>query len=153
MKVSQILKQKGLESYSVKADQLLTHAVELMTDNKVGSVIVTSEDGGLASIVTERDVMYAARKYNADLSQVKVSDVMAPELVTCTGEETLEQAMDIMMNNSTGHRIRHIPMVNDGKLVGVISIGDIVESLLNKAKFENKLLKSYIKNWPETEEG
>jgi len=153
MKVSQILKQKGLESYSVKADQLLTHAVELMTDNKVGSVIVISEGGRLASIVTERDVMFAVQKYNADLSQVKVSEVMAPELVTCTGEETLEQAMDIMMNNSTGHRIRHIPVVDNGEFVGVISIGDIVESLLSKAKFENKLLKSYIKNWPETEEG
>ncbi len=151
MNVSHILKKKGGASYSVVADQPLSDAVAMMTEHRIGSVVVM-EDGALKSIMTERDVLIALGK-SSDLSQIKVRDVMAPNLITCTAETTIDEAMDMMINNDTGRRIRHLPVVkDDGEYVGMLSIGDVVEALLTKTEFENKLLKNYIQNWPDDED-
>ena len=148
MKVSRILQNKGNEYYGIAPDQPLTDAVRLMMDYRIGSLVVM-ENGVLISIITERDIMGAVDKYQAELSGISVREMMAPKLVTCSSDDSIDHAMDLMTNNLTKRRVRHLPIVDDGKLVGVISIGDIVYALLTETKFENQLLKNYIKNWPE----
>ena len=148
MKVSHILKDKGRNFHSIEPDQLLCDAVNLMMEHKIGSLIVL-KDGKLASIVTERDVMGAVDDHKEGIMEIKVNEVMAPKLITCCSDDDISQAMDMMTNNATKRRIRHLPVVDDGELIGVISIGDIVHALLTETKFENRLLKNYIQNWPE----
>jgi len=136
--------------HSIEPDQLLCEAVELMMEHRIGALLVM-ENGKLKSIVTERDVMGAVDKHKEKLSEIKVKDVMAPSLITCKSDDDIAQAMEMMTNNSTKQRIRHLPVIDGDKLAGVISIGDIVQVLLTETKFENRLLKNYIQNWPEDE--
>ena len=121
-----------------------------MIHNRIGSLVVM-ENGQIVGIVTERDVVWAAGQHSVNLINMTVHDIMAKTLVTCTGEDSLEHAMDLMTRNPTQQRIRHLPVIDDGELVGLISIGDIVHALLTKTEFENKLLKNYIKHWPDEE--
>jgi len=148
MKISGILKDKGSKFYSIGPDQLLSEAVAIMMQHKFGSLIVM-ENEKLLSIVTERDVMGAIDKHQDGFAKLKVSDVMAPKLVTCCSGDNIAQAMELMTNNVIKKRIRHLPVVDDGELTGIISISDIVEALLTETKFENRLLKNYIQNWPD----
>jgi CBS domain-containing protein len=150
MIVGHVLEKKGLQRFCTTENRLLTEAAVIMCENRVGSLVVMGGEV-IKSIVTERDVMMAVGRYNGEISTVKIADVMPTMLVTCDIGDTLDRVMDLMINNETGHRIRHLPVLDNGKLAGVISISDIVEALLTKVEFENKLLKNYIKNWPDGE--
>jgi len=150
MNVSKILKKKGNTCQSTTPDTLLVDAVRVMMQGRIGSLVVM-EGGKLVSIITERDVMHAVDKYGTDLGQVRVKDLMAKQLVTCSTKDSVDKIMDSMLHNSTKRRIRHLPVVENGELLGLISIGDVVEVLLTETRFENQLLKNYIKNWPDTE--
>lgn len=150
MKVCHILEKKGRQCHSITPDQPVAEAVRMMIHHRIGSVVVM--DGGqLVGIVTERDVVWAAGQYSVSLVNMTVRDIMAKTLVTCSGQDSLDYAMDLMTRNPTKRRIRHLPVVDDGKLTGLISIGDIVHALLTQTEFENKLLKNYIKHWPDEE--
>lgn len=118
--------------------------------HRVGSLLVR-DNGKLVSIVTERDIVWAAGKMGTSLKDVKVRDIMATTLVTCDIDDSLDHAMDLMTRNPTRQRIRHLPVLDNNELAGVISIGDIVHALLTETKFENNLLKNYIKNWPDAD--
>ncbi len=150
MKVSQILQKKGNLCHSIEPGKTLVEAVASMMQYRIGSLLVM-EAGKLISIVTERDVLWAVNEYGAKVIEIKVRDLMAEHLVTCHGECSLADAMDMMTKNPTGRRIRHLPVLEGEKLLGLISIGDIVNTLLQEAEFENKLLRNYIRNWPEVE--
>lgn len=148
MKVRGLLRKKGDRLLSAEPSTPLTAAVRIMMENRVGSLIVI-ENGKLLSIITERDVMAAVDRYADRIGELTVGDMMAKQLVTCTSEDSVDAIMDLMLRNPTKRRIRHLPVVDEGELKGVVSIGDIVAALLTEAKFENELLKNYIKNWPE----
>ena len=151
MNVAHIFKNKDTASYIIDANKLLTEAIAIMTDKYIGSLVIL-EDGQPLGIVTERDVMHATAEHGEKIVTLKVSDVMSRNLVICDAEATLDHAMDLMINNQTQHRVRHLPVVRDGgEFVGVISMSDVVEALLTKTEFENKLLMNYIKNWPDAE--
>jgi CBS domain-containing protein len=148
MKVASVLRKKGKELYTVRAEQSMIDAVNLMVEKRIGALVVVD---GLrpVSIVTERDVLRALPQYGAALDGVRVQALMAKRLVVCTSSDTVDHVMDLMNNNITGNRIRHLPVVDGDELVGMLSIGDVVDALLTEAKFENRLLKNFIKNWPE----
>lgn len=149
MKVSYLLKKKdGGGHVGIAPDQPLTDAVRLMMQHRIGSLVVMDGDR-LLGIVTERDVMRATDDYLDRFRDVQVKDVMTPDPVVCDADIGVDEAMDTLLHNPTGNRIRHLPVVSDGRLLGVISIGDIIEALLTETRFENRLLKHYIKNWPE----
>lgn len=147
MKVRHILDRKGTAFHSIDPGKSIADAVDAMIKNRIGSLLVM-ENGRLLSIVTERDVVWAAGKMGTNLSEVRVRDIMARALVTCAADDSLDHAMDLMTRNPTNQRIRHLPVMNGNDLIGIISIGDIVHALLTETKFENHLLKNYIKNWP-----
>ncbi len=150
MKVRHILDRKGGAYHSIDPDKSITEAVDAMIKHRIGSLVVM-DNGRLLSIVTERDVVWAAGKMGARLSDVRVRDIMAKTLVTCTADDSVDHAMDLMTRNPTKLRIRHLPVMSENMLVGIISIGDIVHALLTETQFENNLLKNYIKNWPAEE--
>ncbi len=148
MKVSQILQKKGSFCHSIESGKSLAEAVKTMMDNRIGSLLVIDQ-GKLEGIITERDVMWSVNEFGHKVPEAKVRDVMSKKLVSCHGQCTVADAMDLMTKNETGKRIRHLPVIDQGELMGVISIGDIMNTLLQETVFENKLLKNYIKHWPE----
>ncbi len=150
LKVSHLLQNKSGESVSVTPDEPLIRAAEVMVENHIGSLVVYQENT-LISIVSERDVMRTVGQYGDEISHIKVSDVMAKNLITCDIDDSIDEAMNKMLHNDTGSRIRHLPVLQNGEFVGVISMSDIIETLLAQTKLENNLLKNYIQNWPDEE--
>ncbi len=149
MDVNYLLRKKGNSGhYGISPEQPLTDAVHLMMQHRIGSLVVL-EDDRLVGIISERDVMRATDEYLDRFQDVLVKDVMTSDPVTCTADMPVDEAMDTLLHNPTGNRIRHLPVMSEGQLVAVISIGDIIEALLTETRFENRLLKHYIKNWPE----
>ena len=151
MNVGHIFRSKGSELFSIGPDQPLTDAVTLMMSHRIGSLAVM-EKGKLVSIVTERDVMGAVHSDLRRFAELKVRDVMAKRLVCCDARASIDEAMELLFNNDLGRRIRHLPVRDGERLLGIISIGDLVQTMLTETRFENRLLRSYIKNWPEGEE-
>jgi CBS domain-containing protein len=148
MKVRSITKNKGKPVIGLSPSDSLDKAVTLMMEHRIGSLVVTDADGQLVGIVSERDLLTILHQKHAMWSPLTTADAMTPNPYTCEPDNTLEEVMNIMVE----HNIRHLPVVYKDKLEGMLSITDIVEELLKKAKFENKLLKNYIQNWPDAEQ-
>jgi CBS domain-containing protein len=148
MKVRAITKNKGKPVIGLAPSDSLDRAVTLMMDNRIGSLVVT-DNKKLVGILSERDLLKILNDKHAIWAPLTAKDAMTPAPYTCHPDNTLEEVMGIMVE----HNVRHLPVVYEGKLEGMLSITDIVEELLNKAKFENKLLKNYIQNWPDAEDG
>ncbi len=147
MKVRSITKNKGKPIIGLAPTDSLDKAVSLMMEHRIGSLVVTEADGSLVGILSERDLLNILHQKHAMWSPVTAADAMTPEPYVCDPDNTLEEVMNIMVE----YNIRHLPVVYKGKLEGMLSITDIVEELLKKAKFENKLLKNYIQNWPDAD--
>ena len=148
MKVRSITKNKGKPVIGLTPTDSLDRAVTLMMDNRIGSLVVT-ENKKLVGILSERDLLSVLHDKYAIWAPIIVKDAMTLDPYTCHPDNTLEEVMGIMVE----HNVRHLPVVYGGKLEGMLSITDIVEELLKKAKFDNKLLKNYIQNWPDAEDG
>ena len=144
VKISTILDNKGSVVHSISPENTLKQMADEMLAKKIGSLLVTDKDGTLVGIISERDFLNIVGEHSKDWEGITVSDVMTKEVVTATPEDTLEQVMSIM----TKHHIRHIPVMGNDKIVGVLALGDIINALLDKSLFQNKLLKRYIKDWP-----
>jgi len=147
MKVRTITKNKGKPVIGLGPEDSLDHAVTLMMDHRIGSLVVTKNEE-LIGILSERDLLTILHEKHAMWTPLTVSHAMTPNPITCHPDNTLEEVMKLMVD----HNIRHLPVVYESKLEGMLSITDIVEELLKKAQFENKLLKNYIQNWPDQED-
>ena len=148
MKVRSITKNKGKPVIGLSPGDSLDKAVTLMMDHRIGSLVVT-DNGALVGILSERDLLSILHDKHAMWTPLTAADAMTPNPFVCHPDNTLEEVMSLMVE----HNVRHLPVVYDDKLEGMLSITDIVEELLKKAKFENQLLKNYIQNWPDAEEG
>jgi CBS domain-containing protein len=144
VKISTILDNKGSVVHSISPENTLKQMADKMLAKKIGSLLVTDKDGTLVGIISERDFLTIVGEHTKDWEDITVSDVMTKEVITATPEDTLEQVMSLM----TEHHIRHIPVMGNDKIVGVLALGDIINALLDKSLFQNKLLKRYIKDWP-----
>lgn len=148
MKIQLILDKKGTDIQTIAVDASLVDMVKKMLSNHIGSLLVLTEDGSIHGIVTERDLLRTIARNPDGWNNLHIGDVMSTDVLTADIGETLEQVMVRMTNN----RIRHIPILNQGKLAGVLSMGDIVNAALEQTNFQNELLKRYISNWPDEEE-
>lgn len=144
MKVRSVTKNKGKPVITLSPQDSLDKAVALMMEHRIGSLVIT-EEGQIVGILSERDLLNILHEKHAMWTPLTVTHAMTPNPFTCEPDDTLEEVMNVMVDNN----VRHLPVVYKGKLEGMLSITDIVEELLKKAKFENKLLKNYIQNWPE----
>ena len=142
MGILTILNSKGSTVHTISRDRSLETCVELMNLKKIGALIVTDAEGKIDGIITERDILHAVGKHEGSIQDLKVVEVMTQKsklIVTDVGN-SIENILEIMTNN----RIRHLPVMEDGELAGIISIGDVVKDKLNQTLFENQLMRDYI---------
>lgn len=144
MIIREILTIKGGDIFAIRPDQLVSEAVQLMVVHDVGSLIVR-QDGTMVGLLTERDVLRGLNARGCELIAVKVSDMMATEPIIGSPDDTVDYVRGVMTEN----RISHLPVMEGETLLGVISFHDVARACLNAADFENRLLKRYIKHWPE----
>ncbi len=144
MKVRSVTKNKGKPVITLSPSDTLDMAVSLMMEHRIGSIVIT-EDDKLVGILSEHDLLTILHNKHAMWSPLTVKDAMTSNPFVCDVDDSLEDAMNMMVD----HNIRHLPVVYKNELKGMLSITDIVEELLRKAQFENKLLKNYIQNWPD----
>ena len=140
MQVSAILKDKGSEVVTAGPDTPIAEIVATLKAKGIGAVIIAGAGGTPAGILSERDIVRAMPKHGAKLMTLRASDLMTRKVVTCTPEHSVVEVMKLM----TEGRFRHLPVIEDGKLVGVISIGDAVKRRLGELEAEAGDLKSYI---------
>lgn len=144
MKLQDILTVKGIAVYSVSPKATLQDVVETLVERRIGSLLVcqpsASGEDELVGIITERDILHACRTGSRALGDVKVSEAMTKGLVTGSPDDEVELAMGLM----TTHRIRHLPVLSEGRLAGMISIGDVVKAQHDRLAMENQFMKDYI---------
>ena len=137
--LSEILEEKGSEVYEIGADATVFEAVARMVELNVGSLLVT-EGGDVAGIVTERDYLRRVTLEGRTDRETEVREIMSTPLVVVTPETTVDECMALM----TDRRIRHVPVAEDGRVVGMISIGDLVKFKSRQQTFEIQYLTNYI---------
>jgi len=137
--VSKVLEKKGNEILSVSPDSMILKAIEKMAERSAGTALVMDGDQ-LVGIISERDFIRKIYLQNKCKQDLPVSEIMSSTLTTVSPDESLENCMSIM----TEKRIRHLPVMSDGKVVGLISIGDLVKFMAELKDFEIKNLQSYI---------
>ena len=140
MFVRQILAGKGGEIVSISPTATIAEVATLMRKKGVGAVVVASPGGAIAGIVSERDVTRGIADHSSALLEMSVDRIMTKEVVTCTPED----GTDKLMRKMTAGRFRHLPVLDKGKMVGIVSIGDIVKTRLEELEAEASLLQDYI---------
>jgi CBS domain-containing protein len=140
MTLHDILRAKGSLVHSIAPEATLEDVLQRLTRFNVGSLVVCDADSNLVGIITERDILRACAAHRGPLDQLHVKDSMTTELVTASPEDSVEDTMGLM----TQHRKRHLPILSDNKLVGLISIGDVVKAQHDSLSMENHFLKTYI---------
>ncbi len=138
MKVKELLSIKGIECFSIMSDQTLLDAAKQMSECKIGALLVM-EKGHLAGIVTERDVVKALAN-EKECKTVRIKDVMTTNLLVSKSGDDLDYVMAVMIQNN----IRHLPVVEESGLVGMLSMRDVVRVLVKNLKAENHYLKDMI---------
>jgi CBS domain-containing protein len=138
--VDRLLESKGGEVYSIGPDDSIADAVRLLRDKRVGALVVVDGEGALQGILSERDIVRKLAETPGQTLPQKVSENMTREVVTCAPEETLVSALRRM----TAGRFRHMPVVEDGALKGMITIGDVVGYRLSEVEHEALQLKQMI---------
>jgi len=136
--VGQILRNKGHEIWSISPETTIYDALRLMAEKNIGAVLVMDNDT-LAGIFSERDYARSV-SLNKSAHEVRVKELMSAQVVTITRDKTIENCMELMTNQ----RIRHLPVLDQKRVIGVISIGDVVKSIISKQQHTIKELENYI---------
>jgi CBS domain-containing protein len=140
MRISDVLRAKGGEVVTVRPDLTVRELVAVLAEHNIGAVVVASDSSSpVMGIASERDIVRHLAEGPQVLDQ-PVEHIMTSEVHTCEPQETVDSLMHLM----TEHRIRHVPVMVDGALGGIISIGDVVKSRINELEFERDQLTSYV---------
>lgn len=141
MNVKAILAAKGGEIVCIEPTADLAAATQLLGANRIGAVLIRGAGGHIAGILSERDIVRALAKHGAAALSLPVGQVMTREVMTCTEEDNIATIMERM----TEGKFRHLPVVSGGKLIGLISIGDVVKQRVNEIEHESEALRDYIR--------
>ena len=137
MKVTEILRSKGADVITIWPGASLRSAVERMAKRNVGALVVVDDAGKVVGMVSEREVVHALAETGERALAEAVADLMPRRLITCGPDDRLADLMAVM----TEHRVRHLPVVEDGRLVGLVSIGDLVKARLGELELESNVLR------------
>ncbi len=140
MFIRQILSAKGDSVVSTRPDALMAEVVDMMQSQRIGAVVVLDGDGRLCGIISERDVTGGLAKHRAGMLELQVEQLMTAKVVTCAPGDSVHEVMQMM----TSGRFRHLPVLEDGRMIGIISIGDVVKSRLQELEAESNQLQDYI---------
>ncbi len=140
MNVATILKNKGRAVATVGEAVKLIDIVTMLSEKKIGAIVVMDDTDSVAGIISERDVIRIMASEGAKALEKPAKDVMIDQIVTCSEEETIDE----LMMRMTTRRFRHLPVISDGDLAGIISIGDVVKLHIAAVEMEASALRSYI---------
>ena len=148
MKVSDILRVKGNTLFTVTPDEPLAHAVNVMAEKDIGSLVVM-EHGDLIGMLTFREVIQAVVGNKMQIGTRIVRTVMDDAPLTCTPETEVDEVRRMML----GRHARYMPVLDGRTLMGVVSFYDVAKTVVDAQDFENRMLKAYIRDWPEEKGG
>jgi len=140
MKLKDILGKKGGDVWTVRSNQTILQALEILVSKKIGALVVLDEKNRIAGIISERDIVRGTYVHPRELVDMPVSKFMTEKVIVGSPEDETSYIMGIM----TQSRVRHIPVVSEGKLEGLVSIGDVVKSVIDDSNYEIHYLKEYI---------
>jgi CBS domain-containing protein len=140
--VGDLLKTKGSKVYTTYDDKTIADALAILVEHNIGSLIVNDHKHNIAGIISERDIMRISHRLGGDFLKAKVKDAMTPreELIVGVTEDTLDYIMQVMTQN----KIRHVPIIHGDRLLGMLSIGDVVKARLDAIQTENHYLRDYL---------
>jgi CBS domain-containing protein len=147
MKVSDILRVKGNSLITVTPDETMASAIAIMSEKDLGSLVVM-EHGDLVGMLTFREVMQTLNQNGGSIGNVSVRKAMDDAPITCTSETDMDEVRRMMLNNHA----RYMPVMDKRMLMGVISFYDVAKAVVDSQNFENKMLKAYIRDWPDQDE-
>ena len=139
MRIRDILRHKGANVVTASTSETVLGAVRALVDHNIGGVVVV-DGGGVIGILTERDILRLAARSPEELRTLQVGHVMTRDVIQLAPDDDLPHVMEVMTEN----RIRHLPVVEDGELVGIVTIGDVVNAFRSIAEDENAQLRQYI---------
>jgi len=131
----------GGDIVSIEPTANLTAAAKLLSAHRIGAVVILGAGGRLAGILSERDIVRAVSEHGAAALNLSVGQVMTRNVATCTADESVASIMERM----TAGKFRHVPVVTDGKLTGLISIGDVVKHHVEEIESESEAMRDYIR--------
>ena len=137
--VRQLLKTKGRHVWTISKDSTVLDSLKLMAEKQIGGLVVI-EDDQVAGIFTERDYARRVGPARRKPEETRIEEVMTRELITVNPTQTVNECMVLMTDN----HIRHLPVLDEGRLVGIISVGDVVKDMIEELEFHVEQLKSYI---------
>jgi CBS domain-containing protein len=140
MRIDAVLRQKGQAVASIRPEASVREALAELGRHGIGALVVSSDGRTPAGMMSERDVVRAVDRSGADILDSPVSSIMSTELQTCSPEDEVETLMAIM----TRYRIRHVPVLKDGELAGIVSIGDVVKNRMDELEEDRRALVDFI---------
>jgi CBS domain-containing protein len=143
MKIREILQKKGDTVVTIAPDEPITEAVELLVRHNIGALVVMA-DTAIAGIISERDLLRAMAEGPETFAAARVSDTMTVHVITGTPDADINSVMTVMSEQ----RIRHLPVLDNGQLCGMVSIGDVVNAMRHSTEHENRQLHAYITGTP-----
>lgn len=140
MLVSHILKEKGRDVLAIPPEATLFEAARVLTLNRIGALVVYDADGALSGIISERDIVRAVAEDGPSALALTVGQRMTKDVAVCEENDTIAEIMETM----TRCRFRHMPVIEDGRVAGIVSIGDVVKIRIAETMREAQALKDYI---------
>lgn len=140
MNVAHVLGNKGHQVVSVQPHRTLAETTRMLAEKRIGAVVVMGAAEELLGILSERDIVRALGTDGATALDLPVSKIMTAKVVTCRSQTSVDELMEIM----TAGRFRHVPVVEDGRVIGIVSIGDVVKHRVAEIEAESKMMRDYI---------
>ena len=140
MYVNELIEKKGSTVISVYAHDSVATAANTLVANNIGSVLVLDKKEDVVGILSERDMVFGLKDHGANLHEVQVQELMTTDLIKCQPDDDIHKVMSMMTNR----RVRHLPVYDGKKLIGIISIGDLVKNRIDEMETEAQHLREYI---------
>ncbi|NDU71153.1 CBS domain-containing protein [Actinomadura sp. DSM 109109] len=144
MRIRDILRRKGDAVATVRPDATVRQLLAVLAEHNIGAAVVSPDGSAISGIVSERDVVRRLHEHGAALLDRPVSEIMTAEVRTCGPDDRVDDLRHAM----TEHRFRHVPVIGDGRLAGIVSIGDVVKSAIDELESEREHLVDYIQRAP-----
>lgn len=140
MNIGQILNSKSRGVATARAEESIQDIAARLAQRKIGAVVIVGENGKVAGIISERDIIRLVAEHGAKALALRASDGMTREVISCSRTSTLDEIMEAMTNG----RFRHLPVIEDGALVGIVSIGDVVKHHTAEVELEVTAMRGYL---------